>query len=260
MQKTIFFVLSLLVLTSVTTHAGQTSAAKPSTTDEHAIIQRHRIVLVRRPKLTRGSPYKERATVVYPIVSGLSAPVLRRVRAVFDFKNIFDYSLKEYREDTWLDEFGYKVNYNGNHLLDITFSQSGSAAYPDDQTKHFLINLRNGRVIKASDVFLTAKLETLSVMVDRKLKDELQEILKSLRDSKSDPEDVQTASEAQEPLEFKVENLDEFSVGKKGVTFLYDAGYPHVIRALEPEGRYFFTYSELKPFIKRDGPLGQFIQ
>jgi len=260
MQKPILALLSFLVLTSGSTYAGQANAAKPSVTNEHAIIQRRRIVLVRSAELTENASYKKRATVVYPIVSGLSAPVLRRVRAIFDFKNIFDYSLKEYREDTWLDEFGYKVNYNGNHLLDITFSQSGSAAYPDDQTKHFLINLRNGGVIKASDVFLTAKLETLSVMVDRKLKDELQEILKSLRDSKSDPEDVQTASEAQEPLEFKAENLNEFSVGKKGVTFLYDAGYPHVIRALEPEGRYFFSYSELKPFIKRDGPLGQFIQ
>ena len=260
MQRIILLFLSFLIFISVSTYAGQANAAKPSITDEHAIIQRRRVVLVRSAKLASNASYKERAVVVYPIVSGLSAPVLRRVRAVFDFKNIFDYSLKEYREDTWLDEFGYKVNHNGNYLLDITFSQRGSAAYPDDQTKHFLVNLRDGSVIKASDVFVAAKLGSLSVLVNQKLQGELKEILESLKDSKSDPEDVRTASEAQEPLQFKVEDLDEFSVGKKGVTFLYDAGYPHVIQAFEPEGRYFFSYSELKPFIKRDGPLGQFVQ
>ena len=260
MRKIILVFLSFLILTSVSTYASQANAPKPSITDEHASIQRRRIVLVRSAKLASNASYKERAVVVYPIVGGLSAPVLRRVRAVFDFKNIFDYSLKEYREDTWLDEFSYKVNHNGNYLLDITFSQSGSGAYPDDQTKHFLVDLKNGSVIKASDVFVAAKLGSLSVMVNRKLQAELKEILASLKDSKTDPEDARIATEAQEPLQFKVEDLDEFSVGKKGVTFLYDAGYPHVIRAFEPAGRYFFSYSELKPYIKRDGPLGQFVQ
>ena len=260
MRRLILIFLLLLAFPAFNTYASQASNADLVHAGDHAIIQRRRVVLVRSAKLVKEFPYKKRAVVVYPIVSGLSAPVLRRVRAVFDFKNIFDYSLKEYREDTWLDEFGYKVNHNGNYLLDITFSQSGSGAYPDDQTKHFLVNLKNGNVIKASDVFVAAKLGSLSVMVNRKLQAELKEILEGLKDSKSDPEDVRTASEAQEPLQFKVEDLNEFSVGKKGVTFLYDAGYPHVIRALEPAGRYFFSYSELKPFIKHDGPLGKFLR
>jgi hypothetical protein len=48
-------------------------------------------------------------------------------------------------------------------------------------------------------------------------------------------------------------------VGRTGITFLYDAGFPHAIKAFEPQGKYFFTYAELKLYIKRDGPLGQFI-
>lgn len=32
-----------------------------------------------------------------------------------------------------------------------------------------------------------------------------------------------------------------------------------VIKALEPEGRYFFPYALLKPYIKAEGPLAQFI-
>jgi hypothetical protein len=91
------------------------------------------------------------------------------------------------------------------------------------------------------------------------LQEELKEILEDLNESKSDPEDIRIAKEAQEPLEFKVEHLNDFSVGDKGVTFLYDAGYPHVIKAFEPDGQYFFSYAELKPYIKPNGPLGQFL-
>ena len=61
-------------------------------------------------------------------------------------------------------------------------------------------------------------------------------------------------------MKFGTENLDDFSVGAKGITFLYDAGLPHVIKAFEPEGRYFFSYSELTPYLNRTGPLGQFIR
>ncbi|MCI0524896.1 MAG: hypothetical protein L0Y75_06490 [Acidobacteria bacterium] len=56
------------------------------------------------------------------------------------------------------------------------------------------------------------------------------------------------------------ENLDDFSVNITGVTFLYDFGFPHVVKALEPSGRYFFSYEGLKQYIKRDGLLGVFIR
>jgi hypothetical protein len=92
-----------------------------------------------------------------------------------------------------------------------------------------------------------------------KLQSELRKILADLGASKSDQEDVRIAKEAGEVLESKTDNLDDFSVGARGITFLYDAGYPHVIQAFEPEGRYFFSYAELKCHIKRDGILGQFV-
>ncbi|HUS09999.1 MAG TPA: hypothetical protein VMZ30_05990 [Pyrinomonadaceae bacterium] len=259
MQRLILLFVTILSLPVPAIHGSQASNTAATQFADGAIIQRRRIVLIRNPGLVRRFPHKKRAVVTYPVVSGLSSEVLRRVRAILDFKNIFDYSLKEYREDTWLDEFDYVVNHNGNSLLDITFSQSGSAAYPDDQSKHFLIDLRNGKVIKAADVFLTERLAPLATSVNQKLQAELKTILQELSESKSDAEDIRIAREAQEPLRFTLEDLDNFSVGRKGITFLYDAGYPHVIQAFEPVGRYFFSYSELKPYIKPDGPLGQFL-
>jgi hypothetical protein len=173
---------------------------------------------------------------------------------LFDFKNIFGTSLAEYRANAWLSEFDYKVNYNRNSILDITFRQEGMGAYPDTHHKHFIINLRNGELIKAADAFDSATLDALAEMVDKKLQIENQE---TIRDSGDDRE---TARDLLKDLKFKVSDLDEFSISDKGVTFLYDAGFPHAVQALQPVGEYFFSFAELKSYIKRDGPLGMFVR
>ncbi len=251
--------LLLLFSPSVSLTQVQQVAAQAGT--DRAVVRPRTVVIIRRRALIKDVPEKKRATVTYPVISGLKdAAVLRRVQAILQVKNVFDSSIAEYRDGHWLTEFSYKVNYNKNSILDITFTQDGSGAYPDTQTRHFAINLKNGNVIKASEAFINSSLPTLRSMLDGKLHGELKEILESLKDSKSDPEDVRIAKEAQEPQGYTIENLDDFEIGAKGITFLYDAGYPHVIQAFEPTGRYFFSYSELKPFIKREGPLGQFIQ
>lgn len=251
--------LSFISFNSV---VGQVNAAVITVAEDRAVIQRRRVVLVRTGRVAREFPHKKRAVVVYPIVSGLRDPaVLRRVRSHLDFKNIFDYSLKEYREDAWLEEFGYVVNHNGNSLLDITFKQTGSGAYPDDHEKHFLINLKDGHLVKASDAFAADKLASLAAAVDRKLQDELRQLTsQNAMDKHAGPEERESIKQAYENLKFEIANLDEFSVSRKGITFLYDAGFPHVIQALEPAGRYIFTFAELKPFIQPDGPLGQFVR
>lgn len=260
MSRLILVVLSSLCFT-VLTYATQSSGVKPARADDRAIIQRRTIVIVRPPAVAKQFPDRKRATVVYPVVSGLSEPVLRRIRSLFDFKNIFDYSLQEYREDAWLSEFDFTVNFNSNYLLDMTFTQWGVAAYPDDQTKHFLINLKNGNVIKAADAFDSARLDELAKLVDAKLQQELRKLEKE--NTEIDSKDLEAQAmgrEAYEVLKFEPQNLEDFSVNARGITFLYDAGFPHAIKAFEPSGRYFFSYLQLKPFIKLDGPLGQFVR
>lgn len=216
-------------------------------------------MLTRPPKIARQFPERKTAVVVYPVISGLNPDILRKVRAIISFKNIFDYSLDDYRNDSWLSEFGYTVNYNRDSMLDITFRQSGVAAYPDDHEKHFLIDLRNGQIVKAADVFEPTKLAELTTLVDRALQKEIARLTKENAESTdTDAEQKQSIKGAYENLKVEIQNLDDFMVGPKGVTFIYDAGFPHVIQALEPEGRYFLSYTALNDFIRRDGLLGRF--
>ncbi len=230
--------------------------------DESVFITRKRVVLVRTGRVVKQFPEKRRAVVVYPVISGLRDPaVLQKVRALLTVKNIFDSSLAEYRRDTWLEEFNYKVNHNWDGILDITFTQMGSAAYPDSQSKHLAIDLKTGNLLKATDSFHANKLDELASLVDKKLQAEVAElIVEAKRDPHQDQDGKQNIIDALEQQKFKLEHLDDYSVGAKGITFLYDAGFPHVIQALQPVGEYFVVYSELKSFIKSDGPLGQFVR
>jgi hypothetical protein len=114
-------------------------------------------------------------------------------------------------------------------------------------------------VIKAADVCNPDSLATLAEMANQKLKAEASERIKEAEgDKDSDADQKSSLKEQLDQLTFTVENLDDFSVNDKGLTFLYDAGFPHVSRALQPDGRYFFSFAELRPYIKRNGPLGIF--
>ena len=236
-------------------HAISLAVASDSEGVPSVVIQKRRTVLVRPGKFARDFPERRRAVVNYPVIVGpKTSPVLRKVRALFDFKNIFGTSLAEYRADTWLSEFDYKVNYNRNYILDITFTQDGVGAYPDTHKKHFAINLKNGELIKAADAFNSSSLGELAALVDKKLQAENQE---TIRDSGDDRE---TARDLLKDLKFKASDLDEFSISGKGITFLYDAGFPHAVQAFQPAGEYFFSFAELKSHIRRDGPLAVFVR
>lgn len=227
-----------------------------------ATIQRRRTVIFRTGKLAREFPERRRATISYPFVSGIAdRAVLRKVRALLEVKNVFETSLAEYREDAWLVEFDYEVNYNKNDILDISFRQEGVGAYPDTHHRHFVISLRTGNVIKAADAFTPDSLPRLAELANAKLRAEVAELKDVVsKDRELEADARESVTESLEALTFGVENLDEFQVSDRGVTFLYDAGFPHVIQALQPDGRYFFSHAQLSPFVKRGGPLGVFVK
>ena len=253
---TLFQFLALTLLLAFGCPAlGQNQKGLPGS----VTIRPRKIIIQRSAAVTRHAPTRKSAVIVLPVVTGISdSTILARVRSELDIKNVFGSTLQEYREDTWLDDFGYKVNYNADYLLDITFTQNGLAAYPDSQEKHILINLRNGKLVKAADVFDATKLGSLAAIVNQALQAELAKLRAENLTDVRDSDERQALTDAYANLKVERENLDDFSVGKTGITFLYDAGFPHVIKALEPQGRYFFSYKALSDYIRRDGPLGKF--
>ena len=138
----------------------------------------------------------------------------------------------------------------------ITLSVSGTGAYPSVFSKTVVVDLKTGNRATPQTVF--TNLRGLAAKAKDKQKAEVE---KSLKEIKSDPANKDYLDfDFFENTNFTVENLEEFAVSDKGVTFIYDYGFPHVIFALQPEGRYFFSWAELKPFIKRGGLLAKFVR
>lgn len=246
-MKTKLLFLSFLIAASALTAFAQSVVVSPK-----------KVVYTRKVKDTP----KEKMTlqVTYPTISGAISPVVKKkLEDTISFWRVFETTLEENLGDNyWLSELSYTVNYNKNGILDIALAQEGVGAYPDGQTVDLVVDLKTGAQIKFADVFKAEMSEKLARLANNKLAIEKAKALKEIGTASGEEKDSQR--QQINDLKFTVEDLKEFSVGDKGVTFIYDAGFPHVIQALEPAGKYFFSWSELKPFIRRDGLLARFVR
>lgn len=202
--------------------------------------------------------HKKTFEVNYPVISGAkSMDAGNRMKEAVSYWAVFNTSLEESLTDfTWLDSLDYTVNYNKNNILEVELTMEGSAAYPDFSSRTLVIDTTTGKRVAFADVF--SKFENLLVMIDKAQQKEIRTALAEARkESAADEADLNSMFGDRR---FKVSSLDEFSVSDKGVTFLFDYAFPHAFKGLEPEGRYFFTWTELKPFVRRDGLLAPFVR
>lgn len=226
------------------------------------VITPKRIVYTR--KLKNIEPEKKTFEVRYPVVSGaITSAAKKNLNDTISYWRVFETSLKESLTDRSLVSLDYTVNYNKKGILDISLKSETIGAYLDMHTVNLVIDEKTGKTIKFNDAFAANSRTKLANLVDVKLAAEKKEIIKSIdadRESFSDAEGRDSAKQQVNELIFTGENFNEFSVNDKGVTILYDAGFPHVIQALQPDGRYFFTWAQIKPFVRRDGLLARFIR
>ena len=135
-------------------------------------------------------------------------------------------------------------------------SVEGSGAYPSNYNKTVVVDTKTGNRITPQNAFTNLPKLTAKIKAAQKT-----EAAKAIKEIKADPENKDFDSfDLFENAGYKAENLSEFAVDDKGVTFIFDYGFPHVVLALQPDGRYFFSWAEIKPFIKRDGLLAKFIR
>lgn len=220
---------------------------------QSAIIK-NRKVTYKRPKPI--TPYKKTFTVNYPKVSGIGPAISKKVETNISYAKVLDMNLKDEINDVqWLAEADYTVNYNKNGILDVKLWLDGSAAYPSVFSKTVVINLKTGNRVIPADVF--TNLAKLANLCRAK---QVTEIKKAKEDYKKDPDSADFDGEEYfKNAKFGIKELSEFTISDKGVTFMYDYGFPHVVLALQPDGEYFFSWKELKPYIRKDGLFGQFV-
>ena len=198
--------------------------------------------------------FKKSFSVVRPKVRGVNPAIAKKIETTISYEKIFDFNIKdEIGEIQWLEEASYTVDYNKNGILGVTLSMMGTGAYPSEASQPVVVNLETGERVLAKDVFV--KLPELAA---KGRQTQAAEIKSSIVEIKKENPEEENPAALFENADFTVKNLDRFSVSDKGVTFWYEYGFPHVIQALQPEGRYFFSWAELKAFIKPDGLLARF--
>lgn len=217
-------------------------------------------VIVTPKKITYKRPntemdFKKTFAVIRPNVKGVNSVIAKKVETSISYEKNFEFNIQEeINEIQWLEEANYEVDYNKNGILGVTLTVIGSGAYPSEYSKPVIVNLKTGERILAKNAFV--KLSELAARGKRAQQAEIKSAIVEIK--KENPDEDNPAS-LFENSDFTVKNLDEFTVGDKGITFWYDYGFPHVIQAWQPAGRYFFSWAQLKPFIKRDGLLARFV-
>jgi hypothetical protein len=208
----------------------------------------------RRPKPI--SSYKKSFVVTRPKIRGASPLIAKKIEASISYEKNFDLNVPDEIKGTqWLEEASYNVDYNKNGILGVSLTIEGSGAYPDGSTKPVVVNVKTGSRVLPADVF--TNLNELAAKARIK---QHAEIKQGLIDIKKDEPDADSPENLFESANFTAANLKEFSVSDKGVTFWYDYGFPHVIEAMQPEGRFFFSWAQLKPYIKKGSLFAQFVR
>jgi len=241
-MKKYIFAIFVVTLTLAVSNFAQSVVITPKKT------------VYRRPKPIAG--YKRTFTVIRPRVKAATPALSKKIEAAISYEKVSDLNIKEETTEVqWLEEASYTVNYNRNGILDITLSVTGTGAYPSTFNKTVVIDLKTGNRITPGMVF--TNIAGLTAKGKRAREKEVKQAIIDIKKEEPDTEDPASLFGSRD---FTAENLDEFSVSDKGVTFIYDYGFPHAALALQPDGRYFFSWRELKPFIKPAGLFRRFVR
>jgi len=207
------------------------------------------------PRAQKGSTAQGDTDIQYPLLYGLADErLLRRLQTEILPQQTYKGSLAEMKKDPWLEAVDYIVNCNRHSILDVSYRLSGMAAYPDFYDESIALDLKTGKRLRASDLFIASSLPALAARVNRAMQAEIQKTIQ--KEEKDEREDVQQRLST---AVFTAKDLDQLDVTPLGVTFTYTFGFPHVLKAAEPNGEYFFSYAALRPFVRAEGPLKSFL-
>ncbi len=223
------------------------------TTQSSATIQPKTLTFTRGKK---GQDSYKQATVQIPtITTGPNSAVLKQVQDAIGPKQVLGESVQEldteFQKSGALSRLSYKVNYNKNAIVHLTYTKETVTSYPSTFRHYVAVDLQTGKVITAADLLTPSGLENLAATIDQLMQ---QRIQKTIAEKGTQDGDLKTRLTGKQ---FKIQNLNTFLISEKGITFIYDFDFPHAIQALAPDGEFFLTYDQLQPSFKPVARLGR---
>jgi hypothetical protein len=203
----------------------------------------------------------EEAEVHYPVLkTAMDKTLAARIQEAIGLKAGTGSTLEEWKaeclESMWLTEIDYEVSFNKGSILNLIYTISGMGAHPNESSQSLVVDLRTGKPLRAADLFKKASLPALAVRVNKSLR---AAVAAALKEWGSEIEGMEKDDDLKN-ARFKVENLDTYRIDDRGITFLYEFDFPHVILAAEPSEEYFLSFKELKPYIDEKGLLAGLVR
>lgn len=235
--------------------ASFVSLAFVSFAASQSVVITSKKVVYKRPKPM--SEYKKTFEIIYPKVKAATPALSTKIELAINPVTVLNVNIEEEKNDIqWMEEASYEVLYNRNGILNLKLYMFGSAAYPDGTSELVSVDIKTGKRIVPADIF--TNLKGLAALVKKM---QVKEVQAGIIELKKDPEmEEWIINQLFENSDFKIKDLSAFAISDAGVTFHYDYGFQHVIKALQPDGTFLVAWADLRPFIKRPGLLARFVR
>lgn len=139
----------------------------------------------------------------------------------------------------------------------------GIGAYPWHVSQNLVINFETGDVMKITDLLDEEHLSRLASVITEFVQLDFE--IANLKDIYHEEIPIKPKRKSSilkkyhGEQKFTPDNFQDFYFNEYSITFIYYFGFPHVIKAIEPEGHYSFDYYSLKNFIKKDSEFEKFV-
>lgn len=201
--------------------------------------------------------FKRTFTVSRPVAKAATPAISKKITAAIDPVSVLGIDIQDELNDLqWLSEAGFKEVFNSQGILTVMLWMDGSGAYPSGVTQYVVVDTSSGLRLKPADLF--ADLPGLVAEVKKKQDAEVAEAIKEIKADPEWPAD-DDPKRLFEDVGLEPKDIENFAVDGSGIVFYYSYGFPHVIKALEPNGEFRLTWNEMRPFLKPQGLLARFV-
>lgn len=209
------------------------------------------VALVRHQASWKGRSPIGQVQVAWLTVGRGVAPALRtQADRALGPKAAFGESLAEMHDNSALEKLDYRVLWNRQDLVSVQYHESTVAAYPDEHDAYLNLDARTGRALRAQDLFRQARIPGLIRRLDALVQARKKQALRH-----ATGENLEALQMGLGDRHFGTADLNRYSIGADSITFHFDWGFVHAVKALEPAGDFTVRLADLRADLLPGGPL-----
>lgn len=140
----------------------------------------------------------------------------------------------------------YKVTFNNFKILSINMNYESLAGSINIDSYYYNFDILNNKILQFNDIIKESKIQELLKKINSILRDRLNRAYKENKNELNNSDVYESLTHSK--ILFRKENLDTFSISKKGIEYIFNYGFSNGMVAIE--NNIFFSYNDLKMILK----------